>query len=178
MKEREAAAMTASGLCLSVAILRMLAPALPFDWMTLVLVALAALLIAVPRCFARPQAQAAAPAQRTDAAPQSAPFIPKDMDTLRMRMAQTGWEAGKGGLFDSLRALHEDKPFAALSAARGMIMMLEKQASPADKETFTLLCAALDETAQAGEAAADPGTVDALFSYAMRTLGYLDHSDH
>lgn len=177
MKDREAAAVCAAGLCIITALLRMLAPELPFDWMTLVLIlAAAAALVAAPllaggRRAKRPDMDARpVPAQSAES------NVPAEMEALRMRMAQVEWSAGKGGLFDALKALHRDKPFSALCAARGTLHMLLAQTalSAEDSATLSLLVSAMDAAARMGEAASDPATVDALFSYAMRALGGLE----
>ncbi|MDR0896784.1 MAG: hypothetical protein LBN04_02900 [Oscillospiraceae bacterium] len=168
MGNREASAFLAGGLLIAVALLRMLAPALPFDWMTLLLLLGAALAIASVGFAARGKAPQPQPIGQ--------PYIPEGMDALCLAMAETDWPLPTGGLFDALGALHQDKPFAALCAARGMLAMLLTHAElpVEDAATVGQLLIALDGAAAAGEKAADAATVSALFSYAIRALGRLE----
>lgn len=53
MRTQGSGSRIAAGLCVAVALLRMLAPSMPFDWMTLALVALAALSLMLPEARAR-----------------------------------------------------------------------------------------------------------------------------
>lgn len=172
MKEREAASLAAAGICLFPALLRMLAPEIPFDWMTLALLLAAAAAVLIGALAKRALAPPSAATEEAG----GVSFIPGEMDALRMRMAQTDWEAKEGGLFAALLTLHRDKPFAALCAARGVLYMLLRQAklSPEAAATTALLSSALDAMAERGESAADPGTVDALFSYSLRAIGHLE----
>lgn len=172
MKEREAASLAAAGICLFPALLRMLAPEIPFDWMTLALLLAAAAAVLIGALAKRALAPPSAAAEEAG----GVSFIPGEMDALRMRMAQTDWETKEGGLFAALLTLHRDKPFAALCAARGVLYMLLRQAklSPEAAATTALLSSALDAMAERGESAADPGTVDALFSYSLRAIGHLE----
>ncbi|MDR0928354.1 MAG: hypothetical protein LBM74_01410 [Oscillospiraceae bacterium] len=168
MGNREASACLAGGLLIAVALLRMLAPALPFDWMTLLLLLGGALAIASMGFSAR--------RKKPETQPGGQPFIPDQMDALRQSVAKADWPLPTGGLFDALNALHRDKPFAALCAARGMLAMLISRAELPGEEAAAAaqLIEALDDTAAAGEIAADAATVSALFSYAMRALGRLE----
>jgi len=173
MKEREAASLAAAGICLFPALLRMLAPEIPFDWMTLALLLAAAAAVLIGVLTAK---RAHNPPSAVAEEAGGVSFIPGEMDALRMRMAQTDWEAKEGALFAALLTLHRDKPFAALCAARGVLYMLLRQAklSPEAAATTALLSSALDAMAERGESAADPGTVDALFSYSLRAIGHLE----
>jgi hypothetical protein len=168
MGNREASAFLAGGLLIAVALLRMLAPALPFDWMTLLLLLGAALALASMGFAARTQRPGMQPAEQ--------PFIPEGMDALRQAMAEADWPLPTGGLFDALTALHRDKPFAALCAARGMLALLISRAELPGEEgaVAARLVEALDGVASAGERAADAATVSALFAYALSALGQLE----
>ncbi|MCL1964289.1 MAG: hypothetical protein FWF69_04425, partial [Firmicutes bacterium] len=158
MKEREAAA---AGLLVFIALLRMLAPALPFDWMTLALVLAAAFVI-----WADGQRPPRRPAENPkgygpfEAEPAEL-FVPREMDALRPRMERVTWRPGENGLFSALQTLRLQKPFAAMCAARGMLLMLMEQTkvSGEDADTLSLLLAAMDSVAAAGEGAADAGCV-------------------
>lgn len=167
MKEKESVIYISAGLCLSVALLRMLAPALPFDWMTLVLVLAAAVLPALLQMHTKQLP--AAPE------PEETPFSFPEMEALRQLMQQQTWQRSEGDLPDALVALHEEKPFVAMCAARGILSMLVKQSAPseADEAAVSLLISALDTAAEAGEAKIGGATVDALFTYAMRAMGCL-----
>jgi len=163
MKERESAAFLAGGLCFLVAALRMIAPRIPFDWMTLALVLASAAALLLPALLTRPRAADAADS-------------PIDLTPLNRKMAQTGWKAGDGGLFDALLALSAQNPFSALCAARGMIAMLaaKKELPQADAEALGMLTDALDRASGKGELLADAGDVETLFSHALCALGMLD----
>ncbi len=200
MREREAAATVAAGLCISVAVLRMAAQSLPFDWMTLVLVLMAAASVLLPSLMGGRRPERAARPVPTESAPQAGGSPAEDaaspesdeempdgdttvadsamgaLETLNEQMDKEGWAAGSGGLFDALRALREDKPFAAMCAARGTLLMLARRlpAYRAPNETFTALCDALDTAAQAGERAVPPDEAGRLFDCALRALGWLE----
>ncbi|MCL1796163.1 MAG: hypothetical protein FWG37_04645 [Clostridia bacterium] len=163
MKERRSVAFLAGGLCFLVAAFRMIAPEIPFDWMTLTLVLAAAAALMLPALTVRPNVTE----METN---------PIDLVPLTRRMAQIGWKAGSGGLFDALLALFDHNPFSALCAARGMIAMLSAKAelSPATAETLDMLTDALDSASGNGKHSTDAGDVQTLFSHAMRALGMLD----
>ncbi len=171
MKDPSSGALAAAGLCLSVALLRMMAPAMPFDWMTFLLIALAALAMALAGALSGRRGPRPA---REDAAGTAAE--PDGLVLLRMKMAEADWPVRDGGLYDALASLHREKPFAAACAARGALAMLLDKRAPSgrDGETIALLVEALDSMADTGERASDPGAVDALFSYALRALGRLE----
>ncbi len=186
MKDREAAAVVAAGICLSVVLLRLLAPEMPFDWMTLALVLAAAASVLFsqggPERHGRRSAPHPFPGSGMAAPfPQGAgntSYPPKAFETAELiaQLSRMDWEAGTGGLFDALRALHGEKPFAAMCAARGSLLMLTQKmpAGQASGEALSALCVALDHAAQAGERAVDSDTVDALFEQALRALGWLE----
>lgn len=168
MKERESAAIVAGGLCFIIAAMRMFAPALPFDWMTLVLVLAAAFAFLLPALAVRAGQM---PTQRG-----GAPAPEWNLSPLHQAMRDVKWEAKAGAPFDALQALYKENPFSALCAARGMLAMLRGKASPGEKDAaaLSLLVEALDTAASLGERAATSGDVEVLFSYAVRALGLLD----
>ncbi len=188
MRGKESGALAGAIVCLSVALLRMFAPALPFDWMGLVLVGLSGVLMASAsfvrhghhghgrHCPHHGGPKSAEPSQQADSAkPQHPSFA--QMDLLRGCMAQVNWPERDGGLYDALDRLRKEKPFAALCAARGTLFMFSKDATrleQLEKDTLALLTEVLDHTASAGEEAADPATVNALFSYTLRAIGRME----
>lgn len=167
MKEKVTATYVSVSICLSVALLRMLAPAMPFDWMTLVLVVAAAIFSALSLMYAKPQ--------KSTPEVSYAPFSLPEMDALYPLMQQKTWQQSEGDLPDALLSLHEENPFVALCAARGVLAMLLKQCKPKeeDKATIALLMSALDTAAAAGQSQLDRATVDVLFTYAMRAMGHV-----
>lgn len=167
MKERVTASYISVSICLSVALLRMLAPAMPFDWMTLILILAASIFPVLFTMHAKPHHCA----HEANHAPLPFP----EMDALHPLMQQQTWQQSAGDLPDALHALHEEKPFAALCAARGILAMLVKQCKPTepDDTTIMLLLSVLDTAAAAGESRFDRATVDTLFAYAMRAMGHM-----
>lgn len=168
MQERESSALVVGGLVFSVAVLRMFAPALPFDWMTLLLILFAAAAMLLPALTSR--AARAADVTAVTVAPAVV-----SMESLRRAMAGVAWQAKDGGLFDALLALYRKNPFTALCAVRGSIALLgEKALGAEDAAVLSLLTQTLDAFLQQGERAADDGDVETLFSYSLRALGMLD----
>ncbi len=174
MKERQSAALAAAGICLSVALLRMLAPDLPFDWMTMLLVLTAAIAMLVSGMGIRPHG----PGPRRHGPPpqDGAPVSLSQMEPLRAKMDRAGWSLREGGIYDALTALSGERPFAAMSAARGMLLMVMRQNPPdgEDAATMSLLIDSLDTLIAGGEAVTDPQTVTALFDWTLRALGRLE----
>ena len=163
MKDRDATCFVSVSLCVAVALLRMFAPQLPFDWMTLVLLLAAAVFPVVLHLATKP----------AESGEVGAPAVIPELDALHLMMAQGNWKRSEGDLPDALSALHAENPFAAMCAARGVLAMLRRSA-PKESETedtvLSLLTAALDAAAAAGEAAVERETVDALFAYALKVM--------
>lgn len=171
MRERESAALLSGGLCFAFAVLRMVAPAVPFDGMTLALVLFAALSLLAP-AYLREKP----PLQNGHAEPQAQEKQRLQLATLSKAMEQVTWQAKSGGLFDALLSLYQENPFSALCALRGMLAMLGGKAKPAEQDLLTLaqLTKAIDQVAQQGEKSAHAQDVEVLFSYGIRALSMLD----
>lgn len=165
MKNQQATCFVSTGLCVAIALLRMFAPELPFDWMTLALI-LAAAAFPIILCSAKPSAK------NDDATPDGdAPAVIPEMDALHLKMAEGNWKRGEGELPEALSALHEENPFAAMCAARGILAMLRKSApKETEDEAVTLLIAALDAAIAAGEMRVERVVVDALFTYSLQLM--------
>lgn len=171
MKEKEATCFVSISLCVTVALLRMLAPQLPFDWMSLLLILFAAcfpiiLYISKTPCEA-------AQNDTKDMENSNAPISIPEMDALHPLIAARCWKRSEGDLPEALSTLYSESPFAAMCAARGVLAMLMKQSAPkeAADTVITLLTTALDAAAGAGEARVDRQTIDTLFAYALQAMG-------
>ena len=153
------------------------------DRISLLLVTLGALLLAGPRRFRRSRCERLHPHSACPHDPDAGPRQPgyaasfARMDLLSGSMERMDWPARNGGLYDALTRLHDENPFAALCAARGVLCMFTEESETLDrqeKDTVALLYEALDEAAGAGGDAADPAATDLLFSYAMRAVARLE----
>ena len=161
MKDRDATCFVSVSLCIAPALLRMFAPQLPFDWMTLVLLLAAAIFPVVLFMMKAP----------AEFSKKGAPAVIPELDALHLMMANENRKRSEGDLPDALSALHAENPFAAMCAARGVLAMLRRSAPEKTEDAvFTLLTGALDAAAAAGEASVDRETVDALFAYALKVM--------
>ena len=161
MKDRDATCFVSVCLCITVALLRMFAPQLPFDWMTLTLILAAAIipiLLHVAKSSAEPREG-------------NAPVVIPGLDALHLKMAEGDLKRCEGDLPDALSALHAENPFAAMCAARGVLTMLSRsKPRKTEDAVIMLLTGALDAAAAAGEARVERETVDALFLYALKAM--------
>ena len=168
MKEKESACFFSVGLCVMTAFLRMLAPELPFDWMTLVLIVIAAMFpVFLYRHKSGAQAQPSA---------DHTPFETPGIEALHQQMQQNHWLPGAGGLPEALQSLQSENPFVAMCAARGILFMLmaQKTIAEEDIETLSLLTHALDAAAGAGEKQVGSLQANALFAYTMQAIGHIE----
>lgn len=170
MRERERAGLTAAGICLAWALLRALAPSLPFDWISLALVLAAVAAILLPYCLGAKEG-----AQAREARPENAAAAPVRLPPA-LEAQTASWPRAQGPMAEALSALYRDHPFSALCAARGMLGLLQSQgaARAQDEETLRALAQALDEMAEQGAANTDEGAVEAAFEAALRALGRME----